>query len=157
MRAQVKTTIQIHLGLGLDSGKTMEQPGYPVVDPQSSHLLPGYFISNWGMICLPSSKLTQTLANGGWKITFHYKLVIFRVKRLIYQRVLPTFEVECRDWVPAIRWHQTWLENHPCTIDFPLNLPLKKRLMTQILVQHSSAFKIHIELSSQPTPNPQCD
>ena len=30
-----------------------------------------------------------TLADSSWKITFHYKLVIFRVQLLIYQRIYP--------------------------------------------------------------------
>ena len=57
------------------------QAGAPGGDPlkdEASFITFGmpWFEFQW---VLPSGKLTETLADGGWKTSFHWKLVIFRV------------------------------------------------------------------------------
>ena len=51
---------------------------------------------------IPSSKLTQTLADRGWKTSFHYFFWWFSGSMLIYQRVSDIISSRCLD----IQYHQ---------------------------------------------------
>ena len=61
------------------SQKNRSSLKHPEKAPMGSVGTAGMMLHRKKIAHLPSSKLTQTLPNRGWKISFHYKLVILRV------------------------------------------------------------------------------